>query len=113
MAECIVIEDAANGVTAAKAAGIYCIAYASPHSAGQDLHQADRIIRHFNELSAATIEGWRAEPQGRYSNRFSSARANVHSGVSNAASFGPGTANQAPRAGASTLRSKWMLWAGM
>ena len=54
--ECIVIEDAANGVTAAKAAGIYCIAYASPHSEGQNLHQADRIIRNFNELSAVSIE---------------------------------------------------------
>ena len=55
--ECIVIEDAANGVAAAKAAGIYCIAYASPHSAGQDLHQADRIIQDFTELSAAEIKG--------------------------------------------------------
>lgn len=54
--ECIVIEDAANGVAAAKAAGIYCIAYLSPHSEGQNLHQADRIIRDFNELSAAGIE---------------------------------------------------------
>ena len=53
---CIVIEDAANGVAAAKAAGIYCIAYLSPHSEGQDLHQADRIIRNFNELSAVSIE---------------------------------------------------------
>ena len=54
--ECIVIEDAANGVAAAKAAGIYCIAYASPHSAGQDLHQADRIIQDFAELNAASIK---------------------------------------------------------
>jgi beta-phosphoglucomutase len=54
--ECIVIEDAANGVAAAKAAGIYCIAYASPHSAGQNLHQADRIIQRFSELTAASIE---------------------------------------------------------
>ncbi|MGY3087474.1 beta-phosphoglucomutase [Hymenobacter sp. UYAg731] len=54
--KCIVIEDAANGVAAAKAAGIYCIAYVSPHSEGQNLHQADRIIRNFNELSAASIE---------------------------------------------------------
>ena len=53
--ECIVIEDAANGVAAARAAGIYCIAYVSPHSEGQNLHQADRIIRNFNELSAAGI----------------------------------------------------------
>jgi HAD superfamily hydrolase (TIGR01509 family) len=54
--ECIVIEDAANGVAAAKAAGIYCIAYASPHSAGQDLHQADRVIQDFSELNAASIK---------------------------------------------------------
>lgn len=53
--ECIVIEDSANGVAAAKAAGIYCIGYASPHSAGQDLRLADRVIQDFAELSAAQI----------------------------------------------------------
>ena len=53
--ECIVIEDAANGVAAAKAAGIYCIAYASPHSVGQDLRRADRIISQFEELTAEAI----------------------------------------------------------
>ena len=55
VAECLVIEDSANGVAAAVAAGIYCIGYASAHSAGQDLHRANRVIRHFSELSAATI----------------------------------------------------------
>jgi HAD superfamily hydrolase (TIGR01509 family) len=60
--ECIVIEDAANGVAAAKAAGIYCIAYASPHSAGQDLHRADRIIQHFSELTAVGIEAINPTP---------------------------------------------------
>lgn len=54
-AECIVIEDSANGVAAAKAAGIYCVGYASPHSAGQDLHLADLIIQDFAELSAERI----------------------------------------------------------
>ncbi|MFD2717363.1 HAD family hydrolase [Hymenobacter monticola] len=54
--KCIVIEDAANGVAAAKAAGIYCIAYVSPHSEGQDLQQADRLIRDFGELDAAGIQ---------------------------------------------------------
>jgi len=54
--ECIVIEDSANGVAAAKAAGIYCIGYASPHSAGQDLRLADRVILDFSELSAAGIQ---------------------------------------------------------
>jgi beta-phosphoglucomutase len=54
--ECIVIEDSANGVAAAKAAGIYCVGYASPHSAGQDLRLADRVIQDFAELSAAQIK---------------------------------------------------------
>ena len=54
--ECIVIEDSSNGVAAAKAAGIYCIGYASEHSAGQDLRLADRVIRHFAELTAPEIE---------------------------------------------------------
>jgi beta-phosphoglucomutase len=54
--ECIVIEDSANGVAAAKAAGIYCIGYASPHSAGQDLRLADRVIQDFADLSAAEIQ---------------------------------------------------------
>jgi beta-phosphoglucomutase len=54
--ECIVIEDSANGVAAAKAAGIYCVGYASPHSAGQDLRLADRVIQDFAELSATKIQ---------------------------------------------------------
>jgi HAD superfamily hydrolase (TIGR01509 family) len=54
--QCIVIEDSANGVAAAKAAGIYCIGYASPHSAGQDLRLADRVIQDFSELSATEIQ---------------------------------------------------------
>lgn len=52
---CLVIEDAANGVAAAKAAGMYCIGYRSEHSQGQDLHQADRIVAKLKELDAATI----------------------------------------------------------
>ena len=56
VSECIVIEDSANGVAAAKAAGIYCVGYASPHSAGQDLRLADRVIQDFSELSATSIQ---------------------------------------------------------
>lgn len=53
--ECLVIEDSANGVTAAKAAGMYCIGYSSEHSSGQDLHHADQIVSHLGQLSAAQI----------------------------------------------------------
>ncbi|UOQ77961.1 HAD family hydrolase [Hymenobacter sp. 5516J-16] len=54
-AECVVIEDSANGVTAAKAAGLYCIGYNSAHSPLQDLSHADLVVGHFNELTAARI----------------------------------------------------------
>ena len=56
VAECIVIEDSSNGMAAAKAAGIYCIGYASEHSAGQKLELADRVIKHFSELTTADIQ---------------------------------------------------------
>lgn len=49
--ECIVIEDSTNGIRAAKAAGIYCIAYDSEHSKFQDLSEANEVIRHFDELN--------------------------------------------------------------
>ena len=48
---CIVIEDATNGIKAAKAAGIYCIGYDSPNSRLQDYSLADLVISDFNELN--------------------------------------------------------------
>lgn len=53
---CIVIEDSTNGIRAAKAAGIYCIAYDSEHSKFQDLSEADEVIRHFNELNFERVQ---------------------------------------------------------
>ena len=49
--ECIVIEDSTNGITAAKAAGIYCVGYNSVHSKNQSYADADLIITNFNEIS--------------------------------------------------------------
>ncbi len=43
-AQCAVIEDATNGVIAAKAAGMYCVAFRNPNSGNQDLHLADLVI---------------------------------------------------------------------
>jgi beta-phosphoglucomutase-like phosphatase (HAD superfamily) len=43
-ARCVVVEDSANGVRAAKAAGMYCIAYRNPTSGPQDLTLADEVI---------------------------------------------------------------------
>lgn len=47
---CMVIEDSTNGIAAAKAAGIYCVGFKSPHSANQDYSKADKVIRSFEEI---------------------------------------------------------------
>lgn len=52
---CMVIEDATNGVKAAKAAGIYCVAYDSKHSTEQDYSLADKVVRSFEEIGYATV----------------------------------------------------------
>ena len=54
--ECLVIEDATNGVKAAKAANMKCIGLQNPNSGGQDLSQADLIVDNFNELTIKSIK---------------------------------------------------------
>ncbi len=53
--ECIVIEDATNGIIAAKKAGMKCIALKNKESGLQDLSKADRIIKSLSELSAEEL----------------------------------------------------------
>ena len=48
--ECVVLEDATNGVTAAKGAGCNCIGIRDPHSPQQDLSKADLIIQDLSKL---------------------------------------------------------------
>ncbi len=47
---CIVIEDSANGVKAAKSAGMKCIGYVNLNSGKQDLTLADKIVKNLNEI---------------------------------------------------------------
>lgn len=49
--ECLVMEDAANGVRAAKAANMICIGFKNPNSGNQDLSKADLIVESYNELN--------------------------------------------------------------
>jgi HAD superfamily hydrolase (TIGR01509 family) len=58
---CIVIEDSTNGVTAAKAAGIYCIGYKSSNSKDQDLTAANIVVNSFSELNYQFIAELRSE----------------------------------------------------
>ena len=43
--DCLVIEDSANGVKAAKDAGMTCVAFLNLNSGNQDLSKADHIIK--------------------------------------------------------------------
>jgi HAD superfamily hydrolase (TIGR01509 family) len=55
-AACLVIEDSRNGLLAAKAAGMACLAYANPHYARQDLKEADRVIDDFAALAVEDLK---------------------------------------------------------
>lgn len=48
---CTVVEDAASGVAAAKAAGMRCIGYNNPNSGKQDLSKADIIVNALDEIT--------------------------------------------------------------
>lgn len=48
--DCIVVEDSANGVKAAKAAGMFCYAFIPPRAVPQDLSPADRIITSLTDI---------------------------------------------------------------
>jgi len=53
--DCIVFEDSKSGVTAAKAAGMYCIGVLNSHNNTAMLSDTDRIISNFNEISIDEI----------------------------------------------------------
>jgi HAD superfamily hydrolase (TIGR01509 family) len=49
-AGCLVIEDSAHGVSAARAAGMACIGFQNPGSGSQDLSAADAVITDFAQI---------------------------------------------------------------
>ena len=53
---CLVIEDATNGVKAAKASGMKCVGLDSIPASGQDLSQADLVINNLAKLNLNIIE---------------------------------------------------------
>lgn len=50
--QCLVIEDSTNGIRAAKAANMYCIAYNGASAGNQNQKLADVQINHYSELEA-------------------------------------------------------------
>lgn len=53
---CIVIEDSANGVIAAKNAKMKCVGFSNPNSGSQDLSKADRVIKCFSEIKISEFK---------------------------------------------------------
>lgn len=53
--QCMVIEDATNGIIAAKKAGIFCVAYKSEHSKNQEYNQADLVVYNFDEIHYSKV----------------------------------------------------------
>ncbi len=58
--DCIVIEDAVNGIAAAKAAGMHCIAIASSFPP-EALHAADQVLPGIAQLSLGGVRGGGSE----------------------------------------------------
>lgn len=54
--ECLVIEDSTNGIKAAYDGGIYCVAYKSKHSKGQDYTLAQKIITDYTEIGYLKVK---------------------------------------------------------
>jgi HAD superfamily hydrolase (TIGR01509 family) len=53
--EAIALEDSTNGVAAAKAAGIFCVAFPNPVTSGLDFSAADLVVHSLDELSLAEL----------------------------------------------------------
>lgn len=54
-AECVVFEDSAAGVRAAKAAGMRCVALARPGLPAQDVSAADRVVADLAEVDLEAL----------------------------------------------------------
>lgn len=52
---CLVIEDSANGVKAAKSAGMYCVGFANPGTGIQDLSMADARVENLRKINIELI----------------------------------------------------------
>lgn len=52
---CVVVEDALNGLLAARAAGMRCVGFQNPGSGGQDLSTADLVMTSFADPA---LWGW-------------------------------------------------------
>lgn len=53
---CVVIEDATHGITAAKAAGMKCVGLKNPNSGSQNLSKADMVVNSIEKLNSNVLK---------------------------------------------------------
>ena len=53
--EAIAIEDSPNGIAAARAAGIYCVAFPNDVTTALDLSQADLVVESLEDVPLADL----------------------------------------------------------
>jgi len=53
--DCVVLEDASLGVQAAKAAGMFCIAFQNKNSGQQNLSQTDQIVAKISDIDISIL----------------------------------------------------------
>ena len=53
--EVIVFEDSPNGIAAAKAANMFCVAIPNPITISMDLSQADLVVESFNKINLVNL----------------------------------------------------------
>lgn len=56
-ASCWVLEDSANGIAAARAAGMHAIAYCAPSAPSQDLSAAEAVVNSITEVRNLILNG--------------------------------------------------------
>lgn len=55
-ADCLVVEDSAHGVRAAKTAGMRCVGFLNPNSGGQALGAADAVVTGLGQIVPADFD---------------------------------------------------------
>lgn len=58
--ECVVVEDAAKGLAAAKSAGMKCVIIPNKYTAQSDFTQADLVLQNISQLTMQIIENLNA-----------------------------------------------------
>ena len=64
--DCLALEDSANGLQAARSAGLATVITRNRFTLGHDFSGALRVLDDLSDVSVALLRGWHAQAQGRH-----------------------------------------------